>query len=67
MLTAGIFLLALAIFALAFVLYWNGWKLIRVLGGLGIILERVANRAAARNGEPPVLTKQDTERMMNTL
>lgn len=34
-------------------------RISRVLGGIGLILERLANRAAERNGEEPVITAED--------
>lgn len=34
-------------------------RISRVLAGIGLILERVGNRAADRLGDPPVLTPDD--------
>lgn len=53
--------LGLAILVLAYAVYWTGWKLNRVIGALGIVLERTVNRAAVNSGQPPITTKADEE------
>lgn len=52
-------MLAFSIFVLAAVLWWYGWRFARIFTAIGMVLERVANRAAVNNGQPPITTKED--------
>ena len=61
-------MLTLAVLALALVILWIGWRIYDALwrlGGIiatvGMVLERVANRAAVRNDEEPITTPDDEE------
>lgn len=67
-------MLALSILVATVVLFWALrrvyialWRLGSVMGAVGVVLERVANRAAVRNGEDPVTTTDDENRMRESI
>lgn len=67
-------MLAFAILVAAIVLWWALrrvyialWRLGTVLGATGTVLERVANRAALRNGEAPITTTDDEDRIRDVM
>lgn len=53
---------AIAIVIAALVVRHELRRLARVHTVFSTIVERMANRAAERNGEPPVTTKEDSDR-----
>lgn len=54
--------IALSILVLAAVVRMELRRIARVHTVFSTIVERMANRAAERNGEPPVTTKEDSDR-----
>lgn len=65
-----VFVLAVATVVLFWALrrvYIALWRLGTVMGALGTVLERVANRAALRNGEAPITTTDDEARISESI
>lgn len=51
----------LGLCVIAYVVWAELRRISRILGGLCLIFERLGNRAAERQGDPPVLTPEDVK------